>query len=87
MFVELAHLIKCFQASERQCDKARTTGTHGPLWNALDLLPHELLELVRALDIRRGLIIVLPTVVKHQLGISDKNPMVARNDRSATYPP
>ncbi len=37
---------------------SRGTNTHRPLRNAFDLLPHELLELVRALSIGSRLIVV-----------------------------
>lgn len=43
-----------------------------PLRDSLDLGPHELLELVRALGVRRGLVIVLAAVIKDQLGVLDE---------------
>ena len=46
--------------------------TDSPLRNALDLRPHELLQLVRMLGIRRRLIIVCPAIVKDELRIFDE---------------
>ena len=46
--------------------------TDSPLWNALDLRPHELLQLIRVLGICRRLIIVLTAIVKNELRIANK---------------
>ena len=43
-----------------------------PFRNRLDLLPHELLELIRALRVRRRLIVVLPAIVVDQHCILDE---------------
>lgn len=46
--------------------------TYRPLWDIPDLLPHEFLQFVRTLRVRRILVVVFPTVVENQHGILDE---------------
>ena len=46
--------------------------TYRPLRNRLNLAPHKLLQLVRALRIRRRLIVILPAIIKNQPGVADE---------------
>lgn len=44
----------------------------GPLGDGLDLLPHELLELVGRLGVGGALVVVLAAVVEDEAGVADK---------------
>lgn len=44
----------------------------GPLGDSLDLLPHELLQLVGRLGVGGALVVVLAAVVEHKTGVPDE---------------
>lgn len=46
--------------------------TYRPLRDRLDLPPHKPLQLIRTLGIRRRLVIIAPTIIEYQLGITQE---------------
>ena len=46
--------------------------THRPLWDVANLLPHELVQLVRTLGVRCTFVVVPTAVVEDQHGVFDE---------------
>ena len=57
----------------RKLNNRRTRkGSYRPLRNLLDLGKHKFLQLIRALGIRRRLVVILATIIENQLGVPDE---------------